>query len=367
VIGSFREATRVGLLLTAGLFTAADLLAQAPPQPAKPFPAQDVALTRIAFGSCCKQDRPQPIWESIVACEPELFLFIGDNIYGDTRDMSLLRKKWGILGSNPGYQKLWTTCPVYAVWDDHDYGENDAGVEFPHKDESQQIFLDFFAEPADSHRRARAGLYDARIVGPPGRRVQLILLDTRYFRSLLAARQDQFEPGEGDRGPYGPTNDPTATVLGEEQWQWLAEQLQQPAEVRIIASSIQVLADGHHWETWGNFPRERQRFLELLQTSRAKGVIIISGDRHSAEISSIDLGLGYPVLDVTSSSLNMPSEWHTELNPWRVGTKYCDENFGMLVIDWEAQPPLVRAQIRDLQGKVVLQQRLPVILPGTTE
>ena len=320
--------------------------------------AEENLLSRIAFGSCAHQDNAQPIWESVEAVQPEAFLFIGDNIYGDSEDMAVLKQKWDKLGAKPGYQKLLATCPVYATWDDHDYGVNDGGHEYPKKRESQQVFLDFFGEPEDSPRRNREGVYDAKVIGPTGKRVQLILLDTRYFRSSLQKRDWRPEEGEGDKGPYGRNLNPAATMLGAEQWRWLEEQLQVPAEVRIVASSIQVVPDGHHWEKWGNFPLERQRLFELIRSTGAGGVIFISGDRHSAEISQVDAGAGYPLIDVTSSSLNRPSVWHTELNEHRVGTKYVQENFGTILIDWSASDPVIRCQVRDVAGKVVLQHRV---------
>ena len=135
---------------------------------ARPASAQE-PLQRIAFGSCAKQDQPQPIWESVVATKPQLFLFIGDNIYGDTEDMAVLKQKWNLLGAQPGYQKLKQTCPVLATWDDHDYGANDAGAEYPKKRESQQLFQDFFNVPKDSPRRKQEGVYHAEVFGPPGK------------------------------------------------------------------------------------------------------------------------------------------------------------------------------------------------------
>ena len=319
--------------------------------------ADDEPLTRIALGSCAKQDRPQPIWEAIVASDPELFLFIGDNIYGDTEDMNVLQEKWDLLGAQPGYRALNEACPILATWDDHDYGENDAGEEYPMKVESQQIFLDFFNEPADSPRRTRPGVYGSWTYGPENQRVQIILLDTRYFRSPLVKRDWRPEPGEGDNGPYGRNIDSEATMLGAAQWSWLAETLREPAQLRIIGSSIQVVADGHHWEKWGTMPLERARLFELIRQTEAGGVVFISGDRHSSEISVLEDEVGYPLIDLTSSSLNQPSEWHSEPNPHRDGTKFTDENFGMITIDWNESDPIIRCQVRDMAGEVVLQHR----------
>lgn len=332
--------------------------------------AEDAALSRIAFGSCAKQDRPQPIWEAVLETRPQLFVFLGDNIYGDTDDMSVLKSKYVLLGNQPGYRQLQETCPILATWDDHDYGVNDGGSEFPQKRASQQLFLDFFRAPADDVRRTREGVYSAQVFGPPGRRVQIILLDSRYFRSPLKKGFQPGEPGDGYRGVYVPNTEPHATMLGETQWAWLAEQLKVPAELRLIGSSVQVLADEHGSEMWGNFPRERERLLRLLRDSLAGGVVLLSGDRHLAEIARLPaehpLGIGCPLHEVTSSSLNAPSgnftkagvRFANEINSYRVGLTYFDTNFGVVLIDWDQPDPIVRLQVRDEKGGVVLQQRV---------
>jgi len=334
--------------------------------------ADEPPLERIAFGSCARQDQPQPIWDAVVAMTPQRFLFIGDNIYGDSDDMNVLRAKYALLGAQPGYRRLKAACPVLATWDDHDYGKNDGGADYSKRRESQQVFLDFFEAAADDPRRKREGVYSAQIVGPPGKRTQIILLDTRYFRSPLKKTPNTAEPGEGYRGIYGPNDDPATTILGDAQWRWLDEQLRLPAELRIIASSFQVLADEHGWEMWGNFPHERRRLLRLIRDTQAQGVVFLSGDRHLAELARLPAdhpdGVGYPLYDVTSSSLNAPSRNFTkagvrfgnELNSYRVGLTFFDVNFGAVLVDWEAADPIVRLQVRDEKGGVVLQRRFPL-------
>lgn len=319
-------------------------------------------VSRIGFGSCYNQNRPPWIWDDIVAARPDVFLMIGDNIYGDSEDVSVLKHKWNQLGSVPKFQELRRMCPVLATWDDHDYGANDAGFEYPSKQASQQVFLDFFEEPAESPRRRQEGVYWSYLFGPEGRRVQIILLDTRYHRSPLKKNGKKKGVDVPYFGPYAPNTDPGVTVLGEAQWAWLAEQLRQPADLRILASSIQVLADGHQWEKWGNFPAERDRLFRLLRETRAQGVVIISGDRHHAEISRNDQLLGYPLFDVTSSSLNQPSkaDGEDEPNPDRQGPIYRLMNFGMIEVDWSRPDPLVTLQIRDLDGQPQLSQTIPL-------
>jgi len=246
-------------------------------------------------------------------------------------------------------------CKILATWDDHDYGANDGGAEFPMKAASQKVFLDFFEEPADSPRRKQAGIYDAKVFGPAGKRVQIILLDTRYFRSPLLQSGKTYSFGSGVHGPYAANDDPNATILGEAQWEWLQEQLKTPAELRIIASSIQVISNQHWWEKWGNFPRERQRLFDLIEWTKANGVIFISGDRHRAEVSRISSQLGYPIYDITSSSLNQPQKWRNELNEFRVGSLFGEINFGTIIVDWSLQDPTVTMEIRDGEAKSMIE------------
>ena len=240
-------------------------------------PVVEAPLTRVAFGSCAFQWVEQPIFRTIVAAGPDLYLSLGDAIYGDfdgekTFDVTpeSLREEWGKLAASPDWQYLSENVPVMATWDNHDYGHHSAGEEFQLKEVSKGIFLDFFDEPADSARLRREGIYDAEILGPEGRRVQVILLDTRSFKSppRLAVRP---EGAGGSLGKYAPNDDPDATLLGEAQWGWLEDQLRQPAEVRLIASSGQVVADEKGMDEWGNYPLERQRLFDLIGATGAAG------------------------------------------------------------------------------------------------
>src|SRR5690606_25410923 len=119
--------------------------------------------SRIDFGSCLQQDMPQPIWEAIIARKPDVFVLAGDNVYGDTDDMGLLRQSYEKLAAQSGFQRLRKLAPLLATWDDHDYGINDGGADFTKRRESQQVFLDFLKTPADSPRRKQDGIYDAAV------------------------------------------------------------------------------------------------------------------------------------------------------------------------------------------------------------
>lgn len=334
-------------------------------------PATDQPLTRIAFGSCADQDKPCPAWESIARLKPELLVLLGDTIYADLDKSKqvtpdLIRSKYDTLNRVAAFQGLRESARLMAVWDDHDYGKNDAGAEWELKDESQQILLDFLGVPKDSPRRTRKGVYHAEVFGPPGKRVQVILLDGRYHRSKL--EKGKFDPRLRTT-PYLPNTAPDATILGEEQWRWLAEQLKVPAELRLIGSGVQVLSEEHAFEKWMNFPKERERLFNLLRETKANGVIFLSGDRHLAELSVAVGAVSYPLYDVTSSGLNQatPSWRAPEKNKYRVAGMPFGHNFGYIAIDWSSETsPRVSLELRDEAGEVAVRHpiRLGLLTPA---
>lgn len=311
-------------------------------------PAPTDTIDSIVFGSCIRPERPQPIWDALAPYEPDAILLIGDNIYANTLDMLKMRADYQLLDRVEGLSKLREQAALLATWDDHDFGANDAGREYPMRAEAQQELLNFLGVAGDDPRRTREGVYHAETFGTPGRRVQFIMLDTRYHRSPLAVRHEGHSRSpDGFPGRYRPSDDPNQTMLGEAQWAWLGEQLAQPADVRIIASSIQVVAEDHGYETWANFPRERERLFELIRNAGADGVVFVSGDRHRAEISVLDparaapgsaVDVGYPMIDITSSSItNSRGSFRNEVNRHRWGNQYAENNAGLITIDWAAR------------------------------
>lgn len=319
-------------------------------------------IQRIAFGSCSHQDKPQPIWSEVLAADPDLFIFLGDNIYGDSQDPEVLAAKYQKLAAVPGIQRLRESTEIIAIWDDHDYGQNDGGAEYASKEESRRVMLDFWDEPDDSPRRTRdSGIYTSYLYGEAGRKVQVILLDLRWNRSPLAVVKDPLrrEGRElGNRGPYEASLAKGATLMGEPQWQWLENELQVEADVRIIGSSIQLLAEFTGWETWANYPKDRQRFFELLEKHQQEPVLILSGDVHWSEYSEIrETANGWPLLELTSSGLT--EEWKAiSPNRHRVGEAFAVANFGLIEIDWSSEIPAFDLNIRDVSGTNLIQRRV---------
>ena len=283
--------------------------------------------TGIAFGSCSHEFDSLQMWDHVMNHKPAAWIWMGDNIYGDTHDMDVMKKKYDRQKNHPSYQKMMTSLDIYGIWDDHDYGINDGGKEYPMKIESKELMLSFLDVAIDEPVRNHKGAYQSYLIEDNGSTIKLILLDTRYFRDSLEINVDApplYLPNFG------------GTILGEKQWKWLERELtNSDADIHLIGSSYQLIPNDHGYEKWGNFPNERKRFFDLIVKTKPQRPIILSGDRHIAEISKLELeGLNYPLYEFTSSGLT--HTWQVEReeeNRHRIGELIIAKNFGILEIE----------------------------------
>lgn len=309
--------------------------------------------TVIAFGSCSRQNIPNQRWNDIVLHDPDLWIWLGDNIYGDTHDMTVMAEKYTQQKSEAGYQALLQSgIRIIGTWDDHDFGVNDGGKYYSKKKESKTLFMEFLDIPEDDPIHDHEGVYQSFDFDLEGHLLKIILLDTRYFRDTIykdRAARAYLPNHEGD-------------ILGDQQWLWLEEELQHSeAELILLGSSIQVISEEHRFEKWANFPAARERLLNLLQKHPSKKVMITSGDRHIAEISALRLdALDYPLYDFTSSGLTHTwSNAGSEDNAHRVSDFIINLNFGIIIIDWDDQGKhAVTFQIRG-EGNSLLYELNP--------
>lgn len=278
-------------------------------------------IDRFAFGSCNFQFAKQNIWKSVVAKDPQLWVWLGDIIYNDIGGKrKSMREKYAQVSANSNYNLLIEHCPIIGTWDDHDFGSNNIGKHYPQKEESKEIFLNFFGADADDSRWKRDGVYNSFEYGSGEEKVKFILLDTRYNREDPGAESD---------------------MLGEAQWSWLEEELiNSDAKINIIGSSIQFVATVPAFENWDKFPKSQERLLNLIGKTGVKGVVFVSGDVHFAEISKRKYDqVDYPIYDLTSSGLTHGNNvMGLNKNPYRVSnSRYGRHNFGFVELDWSNQ------------------------------
>ena len=269
---------------------------------------------KLGIGSCVDQDYPTPAWASLEKESINSFFFLGDNIYGDVPSGRLDNV---ILS----YEKLNNQMPSWlknteklVIWDDHDYGLNDAGANYIYKAESQQIYNDAWNIDQNDPRRSREGIYFSELKDIAGKKILIVGLDTRYFRSNLIKIGNSYKPHKNSN----------TTILGPIQWQWLEKELSREHDILILASSIQVLATEHRFEKWSNIPHERDKLLALLNKLSSK-VLIISGDRHRSGFYKLD-----NIYEFTSSSLNKGIFPSYESDSLLLGKTYTQNNYGIV-------------------------------------
>ena len=289
-----------------------------------------------------------PIFNSIKSENYNLFLMLGDNVYGDTDSNDLLELKEAYALQKENFDRLNLNFPFEAIWDDHDYGKNDGGKEYIYKDESKELFLDFWNIAQDDIRRTRPGLYFELTQNIDDTLVQMIFLDTRTFRDPLLPTDERGAPG---KERYIPHTDTSLTMLGENQWIWLQEQLQKEVDHKVIVTSIQFLAMGHGWEAWKTLPHERQRLIDLIDQSSLDEVLFISGDRHRGGLYQFSTQSGKVISEMTSSSLNLAFANDEEDGPLRLGPTFVQENYGEIVLDKLTNKLTVN--LKDNQGKII--------------
>ncbi|MEJ8606074.1 alkaline phosphatase family protein [Riemerella anatipestifer] len=287
----------------------------------------------IGIASCSKQDKDLSLLDKVVEKKPNLFIWMGDNIYGDTYDMTVLEAKYQKLTNNPHFKNLKKNVPMLSTWDDHDYGWNDAGKEYPHKEASKALFLKYWEVNNKFRQNNPNGIYGVEYFTFKNKKIQIIILDTRFNRDALCKFESTMPFGKND---YVPCRDTSKSFLGEAQWNWLEEILKTPADLRILVSSIQFSHEYNGWESWTNLPSQQQKMMDLIKKTKAENLFVISGDVHWGELSKYSLPNQYPIYDLTSSGLT--EKWPSlEPNKFRIGEAVVEPNYGIIEYDGENQ------------------------------
>ena len=288
---------------------------------------------KIGIGSCLDQDFPQPIWQPIEEENLDYFIFLGDNVYGDSIFENLYKMKRAYSKQEKLLPDFLDQTDIFAIWDDHDYGKNDGGSDYKYKKLAENLFLDFWNVPINDVRRSREGIYFSENKVFFNKKYKLIFLDTRYFRSQL----------KGKKGSYQKNNDESSTILGKEQWTWLEKELNNNFDYLFIFSSIQIIPEDHGFEKWSNFPNDRTKLLKILEKYKDR-TILFSGDRHRSGIYKRN-----GIVEITSSSMNKPGSSFFETDKYLIGETYPQENYSVLKILNDD----INIDIKDKHGEIL--------------
>lgn len=314
-----------------------DYLKDLLPQYLRSAPGEPTSF-KVGFGSCAhfRDDPVQAIWEGVETANPDLFLWLGDNVYIDSTHESVMaecyRRQRGILSAVPVLRKI----PQLATWDDHDYCLNDHDRRNPAKTKALRVFKQYWANPAYGEENDPGTWFRYHYGG-----VDFFFLDVRYNR----------DPNDGpDHGDK--------TMLGARQFAWLKSGL------RESEAAFKVLVSGSGWtaakgpvgDAWSSHLSERNRLFQFLTDNQISGVLLLSGDTHVGEFNCIPWSErgGYDLYELVSSPLaQMPEKgsWTARRPEMRIRQVYSrSNNFGLLEFDMGADDPSVTMTLRDTTG-----------------
>lgn len=279
-------------------------------------------LNRIAFGSCNNQNDKQPLWKDVTAQNPDLWIWGGDAIYADWGKSDSVKKAYDKQNEIPDYKEMKSKIPIIGTWDDHDYAFNNAGGGVDFKDLSLKMHLDFMDVPTDSPRRNRKGIYTSFDFGDDDKRIKIIVLDNRYFKGL----------------------DTKAPILGEEQWNWLDQELKNSkAHLHFLVTGLSVFSPTiPYTEEWWHYPVEVNRMQDLLKKHKVKAPVFLTGDKHFSSIFKY-----WGQLEFMSSGMTHVAPRKTW---WYLARKYPTTYFGLsyglIDIEWENTVPKLTMSMR---------------------
>ena len=336
-------------------------------QPSWTSPGDAPDLT-IAIGSCFFAADPDArpskhdygggfeIFRTIAAKEPDLMLWLGDNLYlqpPDLVDASAMASRYRRQRAFPGLQALLTATNHLAIWDDHDYGPNNGNASFRLKDQTLKLFRRYWPNP-DFGLPDVPGTFGIARHGD----LMFFLLDDRYYRSPDHARDG-----------------PAKMMFGARQLDWLKRALAAAPRdsIKVVAGGSQFWKRAGRFEGWHHFATERAAFAEWLVAQRIEGVVFLSGDRHFSELLKIERTDAYPLYEFTSSPLTsrpfVALDEADRANPDVVpGTQVARRQFGLIRVTGPGDARRLSLESYDGGGALLWRHEVRAIdlrFPGT--
>ena len=310
----------------------------------------DPPTVTVAMGSCfyvndTPYDRPgspyggeYEILESIHAKNPDIMLWLGDNVYYREPDFYSLARmyyRYSHTRSTPELQPLLGSTINIATWDDHDYGPNNSDRSYRMREEALEVFKNYWPNPGYGTMET-PGVFTRYKYGD----VEFFLTDDRFYRA------PNWLEGE-DRA-----------LFGEEQMQWLKDALvNSRATFKFVVVGSQVTNEMVRDEALSTYKAEYEELMSYLRENEVWSVVFLTGDRHFTELLKTDRGDIYPIYEFTSSPLT--SGTYSSVNKSREGDNpkrvdgtlvYETRNFGMLTVTGERKNRTLKMETFDVEG-----------------
>lgn len=261
-------------------------------------------------------------WKAAQATDVDYLFFIGDSVYGDLLILhgpGYLWSRYIETRKNVPFYRWKNLKPVIAIWDDHDFGKNNKGGDYKHKDYAYHYFQAFFAqEPTEGDQTYLQGYANSKYFQAFGQ--NFVFFDGRYYRGLTNTA--------GQKG-----------FFGIEQIDWMSQVVYDRPKPTLILSGSPFFGRLEKTASYEvNAPEEMEYFFNKVSTWRAPA-LFVGGDLHYSEVSSVDRSaVGYDTVEIISSCMHSTkkSKYYDNPNPHRHG--YLKENFIVLEQSLDGDP-----------------------------
>lgn len=292
------------------------------------------------------------IFNTMADAKADMMIWLGDNTYlreADYSSESGIEYRYSHTRKDKNLQRFFATQPNYAMWDDHDYGNDDGSKSFELNATTKKTFIDYWCNK--TYGENNQGIYSKVSYSD----CDFFLTDDRTFR---------------DDSKGNEKLNPEKTQLGAQQIAWLKNELiNSHATFKFICIGGQFLNENTDKEGFNLFQAERKMLIDFITLNKISGVIFITGDRHHSEvIQKFRPGTkknpgSYPLYDITSSPLtsgvdnilNTPEKD----NPMRVqGTLAVTQNFCVFSVSGQRGERKVLIRCIDTHNKTLWEQTL---------
>lgn len=349
------------VLVNKKIFSSGEITTQQLWQYRKPAPDFSFLTGSCAYFNQPEYDRPgkpygsdSMIFEAMAKEKADFMLWLGDNWY--TREVDYF-SEWGLHyraskdRATKVLQPFLKAMPHYAIWDDHDYGWNNADKSYPLKNASRDVFMKYWSNP--SYGENDEGIYTKMTWND----VDVFMLDSRWFRS-----NDLMKDSVDDKP------NPEKRMFGVKQMDWLKNALLQSKynsniSFRFIATGSQVLNPYAGKDCLKDYPIEYNELINFITENNINGIIFLTGDRHHSEIIKLERNGTYPLYDITASSLTAgisKTSGEEINNPHRVSPEIQQHNYARIAISGDKLDRKLTVEFLDINGKKITSWSVPL-------
>lgn len=229
-----------------------------------------------------------------------------DRVFDPTHEILTLddyRLRYSVYHMDQALQKLHQNFPWICVWDDHE-SANDSyefGAENHNAGEGQWL---------DRKDAAQTAFFEWLPIRPKapsnfeifrkfsyGNLVDLFMVDTRLH-------------GRNEQGVN--QNDPNRTMLGDDQYDWLEnELLASTAQWKVLGNQVmfapvEILGNPINADAWDGYPAERQKLMDFIVINNIENFTVITGDIHTSWGMNIENGAANVGVEFVTPSITSP-------------------------------------------------------------